>query len=145
MQKNPYIIAAAVLVLILAIGVLMYFQQNEQSGARDENVNEIVALAPQKIPTVTYTDEGYAANFLSVRAGTAVTFKNESARGMWTASARHPAHDEYPVLGGCNGSAFDECREDPPGSNWQFIFEIAGVWKYHNHLKPQHTGTIIVE
>lgn len=145
-KRNLYVIVLTVSVLILLAGIAVY-RANDRSEVprQSEGQSQTPVLVPLNTPTVTYTENGYAANFLSIKQGTAVTFKNESGRGMWTASARHPTHNEYPVLGGCGASAFDECREDPPGSSWQFVFDVRGVWKYHNHLHPQHTGTIIVE
>ena len=31
------------------------------------------------------------------------------------------------------------------GDSWSFKFDIAGAWKYHDHLSPKHFGEIIVE
>ena len=64
---------------------------------------------------------------------------------MWTASAVHPTHRAYPTTGGCLGSTFDACKGVQPGASWSFRFDIAGTWKYHNHLNPNNTGAIVVE
>lgn len=94
---------------------------------------------------VTYTDTGYSPNVLRVKVGETVTFKNSSSQSMWTASAVHPTHRGYPTTGGCIGSTFDACQGIQPGGSWPFKFDIAGTWKYHNHLSPGDVGTIIVE
>lgn len=94
---------------------------------------------------VTYTDSGYSPSILRVKAGTTVTFKNGSSRPLWTASGVHPTHRLYPTTGGCIGSTFDACQGIQPGGAWPFTFDIAGTWKYHNHLNPSDTGTIVVE
>ncbi|OHA38709.1 MAG: hypothetical protein A3G03_02780 [Candidatus Taylorbacteria bacterium RIFCSPLOWO2_12_FULL_44_15c] len=64
---------------------------------------------------------------------------------MWTASAVHPTHRAYPTSGGCLGSTFDACAGVQSGNSWSFKFDISGTWKYHNHLNPGDTGTIVVE
>lgn len=94
---------------------------------------------------VTYTDTGYSPSSIKIKVGTTVTFKNESTQAMWTASAMHPTHTVYPTTGGCIGSTFDACKGIQPGESWSFKFDIAGSWKYHNHLNPSHFGTVVVE
>ena len=95
--------------------------------------------------TVTYSDSGYSPAVLRVKAGETVTFKNESSRGMWTASAVHPTHTNYPTSGGCLGSTFDACQGIQPGQSWSFRFDERGTWKYHNHVRSGDTGAIEVE
>lgn len=112
-------------------------QTTQQSSADQTSVAE------EKV--VTYTDSGYSPTVLGVKAGDAIIFKNRSSQSMWTASAIHPAHREYPTTGGCIGSTFDACSGAQPGGSWQFKFDIKGAWKYHNHLNPGDTGTVIVE
>ncbi|MBI4993194.1 MAG: hypothetical protein HZC26_03620 [Candidatus Magasanikbacteria bacterium] len=94
---------------------------------------------------VTYTDNGYSPSTLKVKNGGTVIFKNQSSRAMWTASAVHPTHRGYPTTGGCLGSTFDTCTGVQSGGSWSFKFDISGTWKYHNHLNPGDTGTIVVE
>jgi len=94
---------------------------------------------------VTYTDSGYSPSTLKIKKGETVTFKNQSSQSMWPASGVHPTHTLYPTTGGCIGSTFDACAGIQPGGSWSFKFDIAGTWKYHNHLNPGDTGTIIVE
>jgi len=100
-------------------------------------------VAEEKI--VTYTNAGYSPTTLRIKKGETVIFKNQSSNSMWTASAVHPTHRGYPTTGGCIGSTFDACRGVQPGNDWTFKFDISGTWKYHNHLNPGDTGTIVVE
>ncbi|MBI3046336.1 MAG: cupredoxin domain-containing protein [Candidatus Harrisonbacteria bacterium] len=111
-------------------------------------VSQLPSQQPTAQPltnTVTYTDSGFSPSALTIKKGGTVTFKNESSKTMWTASAIHPTHTLYPATGGCISSAFDACKGIQPGDSWPFKFDIAGTWKYHNHLNPGDTGTIIVE
>lgn len=100
---------------------------------------------------VKYTDSGYLPAVLIVKKGATVIFKNQSSQSMWPASAFHPTHAVYsgtPLGEHCpdvGGVAFDACRGIQPGGSWSFTFTKSGNWKYHDHLNPFHTGTIVVE
>lgn len=100
---------------------------------------------------VMYTTSGYSPATLRVKKGTPVIFKNESDQQMWTASAIHPTHTVYPGSDikkcGTDDSTtiFDMCKGYASGQQWSFAFNKAGTWKYHNHLHPADTGTIVVE
>ncbi len=112
------------------------------NGGPGQNVSQYV---------VTYTDNGYTPASLSVPRGATVTFKNNSAGEFWPASAMHPSHAAYSgtVLSehcpDANNSAFDACRRLAAGEGWDFKFDKTGTWRYHDHIQPQFTGTIIVQ
>lgn len=127
-------------------------QQTAPQASAPEPSNNVATPQPpvSQTPTVkesvvTYTDSGYSPTTLTVKKGATVTFKNQSSRSMWTASAVHPTHRGYPTTGGCISSTFDACKGIQPGNSWSFKFDIAGTWKYHNHMNPSDMGTIIVE
>jgi len=100
---------------------------------------------------VTYTDSGYSPNALTIKQGETVTFKNQSSRSMWPASAVHPTHTVYSGTSlsqhcpDTAGAAFDACKGFLPGQSWSFTFKKAGNWKYHDHLNPGSTGEIQVK
>jgi plastocyanin len=94
---------------------------------------------------VTSTSAGYSPLTLTIKKGDTVTFKNESSKPVWTASAVHPTHKVYPTTGGCLGSTFDACVGIKSGESWSFKFDIAGTWKYHDHLNAKNFGAIVVE
>lgn len=94
---------------------------------------------------VVYTDSGYTPPSLTIKKGDNVTFKNMSTKGMWTASAMHPTHKEYPTTGGCISSTFDSCKSILPGEEWSFNFDKVGTWRYHNHVNSSQYGSITVE
>lgn len=105
----------------------------------------------QQSNNVTYTDSGFLPSTITIKKGQTVTWKNESSRQMWTASAVHPTHKAYPGSGieicGTNTliAIFDACKGYAPGESWEFRFDNVGTWKYHNHTTSSHTGTIMVE
>lgn len=106
---------------------------------------------PETQNIVIYTNSGYSPNTLKVKVGETVTFINQSSQAMWPASDLHPTHRIYSgtsLQDHCpdtTGTAFDACTGIQPGKSWSFTFNKKGTWKYHDHLNPSHTGTIIVE
>lgn len=110
-----------------------------------EQITPILQTPKAEEKVIIYTDAGYSPSSLQIKAGDTVVFKNESSQSMWPASAMHPAHKDYPTTGGCLGSTFDACQGIQPGESWSFKLDIAGDWKYHDHLSPKNFGTIIVQ
>ena len=151
-------------IAILFIGGVIFFAKQSVAPTSQETVGEVPSeenqtpvdsnpsqststpqtpVAEGKV--VTYTDAGYSPATLEVKVGDTVTFKNQSSKSMWTASAMHPTHLLYPTTGGCIGSTFDACKGVQIGGSWSFRFDIKGTWKYHDHLTPNYFGTIIVQ
>lgn len=138
-------IIAIVIVAVVVLGGYFFFRGAPQPtpSATQPSASEQVPIAENN--AVIYTDAGYSPITLTVKKGETATFKNQSSQSMWTASGIHPTHRLYPTTGGCIGSTFDACKGVQSGDSWSFKFDIAGTWKYHNHLNPGDTGTIIVQ
>ena len=131
----------ALLVIVFA-GVVGYFVLNQEPIASPSPTPSPVAPPatveePQpRMHTIRYTDSGYAPSSVDVRVGDTVTFINESSDTAWTASNPHPSHTNY--------TAFDEKEAGAPETSYAFTFTQLGSWRYHNHLNPGHTGTVVV-
>jgi len=95
--------------------------------------------------TVEITSSGFSPKILTINAGDTVVFANKDANVHWPASAFHPTHTVYPESGGCLGSKFDACKGLEQGESFSFEFNQKGSWKYHDHLNPSLSGTIVVE
>ena len=115
------------------------------------NVPEMVVI-PTDTPiepaaTITYAASGFSPNPVTIKKGEMVTWKNESGREMWVASAMHPTHAVYPEKtdSDCLGSALDACVGIPNGDSWSFTFNTAGEWGYHDHLRSSNFGKVIVQ
>lgn len=97
--------------------------------------------------TVAYTDQGFSPNSVSISLGTIVTFVNQSSKGMWVASSKHPDHTVYSGTSlsqhcpDASNTAFDQCSTN---TSYSFTFNKVGTWKYHNHVNASDFGTIIV-
>ena len=85
---------------------------------------------------VTYTDNGFVPRSVEIQVGETVRFINESNRPMWVASDIHPAHNILPT--------FDQFGVSGFGESYEYTFDEAGEWKYHDHVNASEVGTIIV-
>lgn len=89
------------------------------------------ALASEVIVSAT----GFAPATSTVARGATVRFLNADSAEHQVASAPHPTHTIYPPL---NGDVL------PPGASFDVKFSETGTVKYHDHLNPGLTGSVIV-
>lgn len=99
------------------------------TGTEKGGVNERIV--------VTYTANGFNPKTVTVKAGTTVVFMNDSSGAMWVASAVHPTHQLLP--------GFDQLKSVGRSGSYEYMFTKVGTWKYHNHVNPADTGTVIVQ
>ena len=119
-----------------------------QTAIESQIKNPPQAAAPKTAASdvkIIYTNSGFSPDMLTIKSGATVIFENQSDSPFWPATGPHPTHTGYPAAGGCVNSAFDACREIDPGGAWSFKFDIAGFWKYHDHLRPSNRGAIMAE
>lgn len=148
-QNSKGIIITIIVILALIVGgTLVWSRMNNSSTPTQVESNQTpiqtatttdqanATTTQTKSYTITLTDSGYSPTSLTIDAGETVTFVNNSSGKMWTASASHPTHTDYP--------AFDEKSAADHGQSWSFTFTKAGTWKYHNHLNPSQFGTVKV-
>jgi|GEM_PF-1711160 len=81
-------------------------------------------------------EEGFFPADIIIHKGDTVIWVNDSDDYMWPASDVHPTHEMY--------SAFDSQKPITSGGSWSFTFDQAGVWTFHDHLFPDHVGTVTV-
>lgn len=95
---------------------------------------------------VSFDGERFSPNETTIPIGTRVRFLNASDTDVWPASAVHPTHSLYPEkdTANCLGSSFDSCRRLGKGEFFDFTFNYAGEWRYHDHVKAYKTGVVMV-
>ncbi|KKW21088.1 MAG: hypothetical protein A2W52_02870 [Candidatus Taylorbacteria bacterium RIFCSPHIGHO2_02_49_25] len=87
---------------------------------------------------VTYTSQGFSPKTITVKKGDMAVFENKTGKSASVASDEHPTHTIYPE--------FDQYKTEQRGkTEFRFVFEKVGTWKYHDHLNSTMTGTVIVE
>ena len=104
---------------------------------------------PQNVQ-VQITSSGFEPKTVTINSGDTVTWINEQENPSWPASAVHPTHTVYPGSGieKCSTSPdtiFDACSGLKEGESYSFTFTEIGSWGYHDHLRPNWTGKIIVQ
>lgn len=99
-----------------------------------ERDNE-VAPNPSERMTITYTNNGFEPNSLTVKKGTVVTVNNESSRNVQFSSNDHPAHTDNTEM---------NLGTLAPGESDSYTATAVGTWGYHDHLDENETGTITV-
>jgi len=106
------------------------------------HTNQQIRNAPQltnpdaTVHTVTLTKDGFVPEELVIRLDEKVIFTTDTNTPFWPASSLHPTHDIYPE--------FDSKGRIIPPENWEFVFDTAGEWKYHDHINAHAVGRIIV-
>ncbi len=73
---------------------------------------------------------------LTIKQNETVEFINEDKVSRWPASNIHPTHGIYPE--------FDPKGEVKPGERWEFKFDKAGTFRFHDHIYPALAGQITV-
>ncbi len=96
---------------------------------------------------ITYDGRNFSPNEITITLGGTVRFLNLSDEDMWIASDLHPIHSGYQVKDSknCSGWAFDMCESVGKGGAWNFTFERAGKFGFHNHMRAADNGRIIVK
>lgn len=132
------IIAIAVIAGVVVLGTKKSsYQAPVQQGSQSQQaVTSPAQEQKQNEAIVTVTASGFAPQTLTIKAGTKVVWMNKSGTAVTVNSAVHPTHLVYPPL---NLGEFGD------GSSVQLVFDKPGTYKYHNHLNPSQTGTIVVE
>lgn len=153
-SRQSFFVLATVFIVLIIIGAIVITYRKQKHVTEFPIAKTAVDVTRQtnqapiesnNTAIVSYGSEGFSPDTVMIKKGDTVLFKNESADDIWPASDPHPAHTAYPAKGGCIGSTFDACAKIPPGGSWIFIFDIAGTWKYHDHLNSRRTGTVIVQ
>jgi plastocyanin len=85
---------------------------------------------------VGYDGQKFNPDTVSIKAGDIVIFRNNSGQDFWPASGPHPTHTAY--------AEFDAKAAVAPKGKFQFKFEKAGQWAFHDHLNPSATGVVNV-
>lgn len=143
-RKNQFItLTAAGLALLIIVVAVIIFSRGQNSDSRETTV-DIIGTSSKKnncakeagSEIVMMKNNNYEPKDLSIKKCTKVIFRNVSSEPHWPASNIHPTHGIYPEL--------DPKQPVDAGSEWSFVFDRVGSWKYHDHLKPAIRGVIEV-
>src|SRR3989344_7400933 len=133
--KKAAIFGAVISSALILAGCNLYKTSGGETGSTGAT-SEQTETVPVSGNLITYTDSGFSPAQVSVKAGDTVTFKNDSKASVQVNSAPHPAHTQFPELNIGSITA---------GESKSVKLTTVGTKKYHNHLNPSQTGTIVVE
>ena len=136
MSKNG-IIAGVVVLLAIVIGVV--FITNKADAPTSEltnNTNSSTVDTSSEVTEITYTNNGFSPNNISVKTGDTITVKNNSSRVLQFDSSPHPEHTDNPEL---------NVGTISPGKSKNFKVSKSGSHGFHNHSDSGHTGILVVE
>ena len=145
-NKNKFVVGGLFIGILLLIGAIFLFGMKKQAGPGPASgptptiVLQSVESIDQELDVavkIDLTSTGFFPKVVTVKKGARVIWYNKSGANGSVNSDDHPTHLLYPPL---NFVGFFI-----PDTSVQAIFEEPGTFGYHNHLKPEQTGTLIVE
>lgn len=136
-----------VLIVILVAG---YFLLSNRSPQTQTNLvptpTESASPSPQSSPatssaqiqttTVKITSSGFVPATVTIKAGDSVTWTNDDTSVHTVNSSPHPTHTDYAPL---------NLNQLKAGESKSLTFPQAGTYKYHDHLRPSLTGSVVVQ
>ncbi|MBI3420894.1 MAG: hypothetical protein HY006_02420 [Candidatus Sungbacteria bacterium] len=121
------LLAIAAGILLAAIGLFK----------RDAPFDQTRQPSPSPTPyIIELQEDGFHPPVITIPRGDTVKFMSTKKNYFWPASDLHPTHAIY--------AEFDPKEPIESDGTWSFRFEKTGEWRYHDHLAPYFTGTIIV-
>jgi plastocyanin len=115
-----------------------YVACGDLPAGNEEEVAAAEEATKMEIVNVRYTPSGFVPKSVTIMKGQKVRFINEMGTPFSVASNPHPSH--------VNLAVFDQYKSSFKGATiYEYTFDKVGVWGFHNHLKPQDTGEIIVK
>lgn len=110
-------------------------QSTSSSPASNTGSDQTVSNNTDLAATITFTDNGFQPESLTVKTGATVTVKNNSSTEVQFSSDDHPSHLKEPEL---------NLRALRPGESAMFIVTKTGKWGFHDHIHDNFTGTLNV-
>lgn len=114
---------------LVLVGLLFFLRS-------DGSTIDIPDFSDEQIVRVVLTENGFEPNHFRIKKGTEVVFSTDLDNPFWPASNIHPSHSIY--------SAFDPREPIESDKTWSFVFDEAGEWGFHDHVRSYYTGIIQV-
>ena len=143
-NKNKFIVGGLVVGIVILISAMFLFGRKEEPAPGSSTpvpsivlptIDQALEAARTKV-NIELTDNGFVPKVVTVQKGSRVIWFNKTSVDGTVNSDNHPTHQLYSPL---NLGTF------PPDFSVQLVVEDPGTYGYHNHLKPEQRGTIIVE
>lgn len=136
----------ALVLIIIGVGAAVYVLTRDTDEGSNTTTKPEPATAVEEaidetadqtqLPTIVFTDDGFAQNEYRFATGTAIRVENRSSMDMQFSSDDHPAHRNSPELNMKLLGAGESDTFTPPGR---------GKYGFHDHINDQFEGTLIIE
>lgn len=142
MQKN-FLVSAGVVAVIVIAGIWLLTGSKKVAPAPSPTsapaVFQETATPSTQVSqnVVTISSSGFIPQTITIKAGESVTWVNGDNSSHQVNSAVHPTHQVYLPL-----NTVGQVRA---GESKSLMFPDQGSFKYHDHLNPSLTGTVVVE
>ncbi|KKQ78293.1 MAG: Plastocyanin [Candidatus Daviesbacteria bacterium GW2011_GWF2_38_6] len=141
MSKNALVIIAVVGVIAIAgIWLLKGSSKTTPTPSYQASPTSQESASPSAQVSqnlVRITSSGFEPQTITVKAGESVIWVNENTVSHQVDSVVHPTHQVYPPL--------NTVGMLPAGESKSLVFADKGTYKYHDHLNPSLTGSVVVE
>lgn len=147
-KSNRGIYILVIVVVLLLAGAAVFALQNSQPNEVNQDTTQTETTtvesddstdeatpAPSERMTVTYTDNGFEPQDITVKKGTTVMITNNSSKDVQFSSDDHPVHRDNPEM---------NLKTLSPGESTSYAPSEAGTWGFHDHLDDSKTGSVTV-
>lgn len=131
---NKLLLGLVALIVVVGGALLLMNNSSKTSQPTVPQQPSTTVIAPGQ--KVMLTSSGFNPSIVTIKAGSTVTWVNNSGQQGTVNADDHPTHQKYPEL---NLGLF------APGSSLQVKLTKPGTYTYHNHLNPSQRGTIVVQ
>ncbi|OHA22597.1 MAG: hypothetical protein A3H57_01975 [Candidatus Taylorbacteria bacterium RIFCSPLOWO2_02_FULL_43_11] len=101
-----------------------------QTPVTNTNPGNVTPALPRA--QINFTDAGFTPISMQVKLGQTIRFMNLGGKLMW-------------IVPDSNYPEFAQANPVSRGEYWDFTFNKAGTWRYHNKEDASKTGTISVQ
>jgi plastocyanin len=130
MRQKYLLVSGAIIFLVFG-----FFLLKGSNTTQTKTITKQSAPLPKEV-TVTLDKNGFNPKEVKIKVGTAVRWINQSGDKQTVNSDDYPTNQLHKEL---NFGIFNN------GSSVVYIFKISGTYGYHNQLRHEQSGKIIVE
>lgn len=142
-MTSKQVIGAAIvggLVILAAGAAFLLYPMTDQKTVKSESASTNTKQTASETPlnsslTIVFTDSGFEQSKYTVKKGQTITVKNQSSNELEFASDEHPSHRQQPEL---------NIAPTATGASTTFTPTKTGTWGFHDHIRSQFTGELIV-
>lgn len=130
MKQGYYLFA-----FVALAGIGLFSIKGLEHGNHNKQTSKQAKPLPKEV-TVTLDKDGFSPKEVTIQVGSAVRWKNVSGEKQTVNSDKYPTNQLHKEL---NFGIFNN------GSSVVYIFKKPGTYGYHNQLRHEQTGKVIVE